>query len=78
MGSRISDMVLNGKPLAAGKGYKVAGWASVQEGGGAGGKPVWELAEQWLRAQKGSVKPRRINTPVLTGAQGNPGLSAEG
>ncbi|MBV8504124.1 MAG: 5'-nucleotidase C-terminal domain-containing protein, partial [Paucibacter sp.] len=78
MGSRITDMRLNGKPIDAGKTYKVAGWASVQEGGGAGNKPVWELVEQWLKAQKGFVKPRVINSPDLVGAQGNPGITSEG
>ena len=73
MGSRISDMRLNGKLLDAAKSYKVAGWASVQEGS-QGGKPVWELVEQWLKAQQGRVKPRVINTPALVGAAGNPGM----
>jgi sulfur-oxidizing protein SoxB len=31
MGSRISDMRLKGKPIEAGKTYKVAGWAPVAE-----------------------------------------------
>jgi len=31
MGSRIQNMTLKGKPIEAGKKYKVAGWASVQE-----------------------------------------------
>ncbi|XHS80522.1 thiosulfohydrolase SoxB [Burkholderiaceae bacterium UC74_6] len=75
MGSRITDMRLNGKPIDAGKTYKVAGWASVQEGAQASGKPVWELLEQWLKHQHGHVKPRHINTPELTGAKGNPGIT---
>jgi len=77
MGSRISDMRLNGKPLDATKTYKVAGWAPVaEEAKSAGNKPVWELLESWLKSQPGaSVKPRAINTPKLVGVEGNPGLA---
>ena len=77
MGSRISDMRLNGKPLEATKTYNVAGWAPVaEEAAKAGNKPVWELVETWLRSQSGGrVKARRINTPRLVGVQGNPGLT---
>ncbi len=75
MGSRISDMRLDGKPLDAAKTYKVAGWAPVaEEAKTAGNKPVWDVVEQWLKA-KGRVAPRRINTPKLIGVQGNPGLA---
>jgi len=77
MGSRISDMRLAGKPLDADKTYKVAGWAPVaEEARRAGGKPVWELVESWLKAQPGGrVGVRRINTPKLIGVDGNPGLA---
>ncbi|NHZ81673.1 thiosulfohydrolase SoxB [Massilia sp. CCM 8695] len=71
MGARISDMRLHGKPLEAGKAYKVAGWAPVAEG--ASGEPVWDVVAQWLRQQK-TVSPRKLNTPRLIGMQGNPGL----
>jgi sulfur-oxidizing protein SoxB len=78
MGSRISDMRLAGKPIEAGKTYKVAGWAPVaEEAKRAGLKPVWEVVETWLKGQQGGrVKPRTINTPKLEGVQGNPGLAA--
>ncbi len=78
MGSRITDMRLNGKPLDAGKKYKVAGWAPVAEEAKTlpGVKPVWEHVETWLKAQGGVVKTRRINTPTLVGTQGNPGIAA--
>ncbi len=77
MGSRITDMRLNGKPIEAGKTYKVAGWAPVaEEAARAGNKPVWELVETWFRNQGGRVKPRKINTPKLLGVQGNPGLAS--
>lgn len=77
MGGRISDMRLGGKPIEAGKNYKVAGWAPVaEEARSAGNKPVWDLLETWLKAQSGArVAPRRINTPRLIGVQGNPGLA---
>ncbi|NBT10445.1 MAG: thiosulfohydrolase SoxB [Betaproteobacteria bacterium] len=77
MGSRISDMRLQGKPIEAGKTYKVAGWAPVaEEASRAGNKPVWDLVEQWLKGQQGGrVKPRKINTPKLMGVQGNPGIA---
>jgi S-sulfosulfanyl-L-cysteine sulfohydrolase len=77
MGSRISDMRLDGKPVEAGKNYKVAGWAPVaEEARNAGNKPVWELLESWLKSQPGGrIKPRTINTPRLVGVEGNPGLA---
>jgi sulfur-oxidizing protein SoxB len=77
MGGRISDMRLKGQPIEAGKKYKVAGWAPVAEEAKTmpGVKPVWEHVETWLKAQSGRVKPRRINTPTLSGTQGNPGIA---
>jgi sulfur-oxidizing protein SoxB len=76
MGARISEMRLGGKPLEAGKTYKVAGWAPVaEEASRAGLKPVWEVVETWLAGQGGRVKPRRINAPKLVGGRGNPGLA---
>ena len=75
MGRRIQDMRLDGKPIEAGKSYKVAGWAPVsEEAAKAGLPPVWELVERWLKDQK-VVKPRRLNTPRLIGVDGNPGLA---
>lgn len=77
MGRRISDMRINGRPLEAGKKYKVAGWAPVAEDARTmpGVRPVWEHVESWLKAQGGRVKPRRVNTPTLTGTRGNPGIA---
>jgi sulfur-oxidizing protein SoxB len=78
MGSRISDMRLNGKPVDAAKNYKVAGWAPVAEEARTmpGVKPVWDVVETWLKAQGGRVKPRPLNTPKLVGVAGNPGMLA--
>jgi S-sulfosulfanyl-L-cysteine sulfohydrolase len=78
MGSRISDMRLQGKAIEADKKYKVAGWAPVAEEARTmpGVKPVWEHLETWFKAQGGRVKPRQINTPKLIGAKGNPGIAS--
>jgi sulfur-oxidizing protein SoxB len=77
LGSRIGDMRLAGKPVEAGKNYTVAGWAPVsEEAKQAGGKPVWDVVESWLKAQPGGhVKTRSVNTPRIVGAQGNPGMA---
>jgi sulfur-oxidizing protein SoxB len=77
MGARITEMRLAGRPIEAGKTYKVAGWAPVAEDAAkAGHKPVWEVVEAWLKARPGGrVAPRRLNTPRLLGVQGNAGLA---
>jgi sulfur-oxidizing protein SoxB len=71
MGDRISDMRLNGKPIEPGKTYKVAGWASVQEG--VKGEPVWDVVAKYLREQK-TIAPRKLNSPTLR-LPANPGVS---
>jgi sulfur-oxidizing protein SoxB len=74
MGQRIANMQLKGKPLEAGKKYKVAGWAPVaEEARHQGNKQVWDVVETWLKATGGKVGPRRLNTPTLKGVDGNPG-----
>jgi S-sulfosulfanyl-L-cysteine sulfohydrolase len=77
IGDRISGLRLRGKPLEAGKKYKVAGWAPVAEEARSmpGARPVWELVEAWLEAQGGRVGPRALNLPKLVGVGGNPGLA---
>ncbi|HZP92784.1 MAG TPA: 5'-nucleotidase C-terminal domain-containing protein, partial [Burkholderiales bacterium] len=72
MGARISDLRLDGKLLEAGKTYKVAGWAPLAEG--AGGEPVWQVAETWLQANK-RVPRLEPNAPRLIGVRGNPGVA---
>ncbi|MEO8136345.1 MAG: thiosulfohydrolase SoxB [Betaproteobacteria bacterium] len=75
MGSRITDMRLDGKPIDAGKTYKVAGWAPVsEEARAAGGQPIWDLMAGYLRSQK-VVRPKPLNLPQLRGVDGNPGLA---
>ena len=77
MGARITDMRLGGRPVEAGRRYKVAGWAPVAEEAKSapGVRPVWELVETWLKGQGGRVTPRRLNTPRLIGVAGNPGIA---
>ena len=80
MGERIHDMRLVGRPIEADKSYKVAGWAPVaEEARNAGGKPVWDLVETWLKSQPGGhVKARRVNLPTLSGVAGDPGIARSG
>jgi sulfur-oxidizing protein SoxB len=65
-------MRIGGKPLEAGKRYKVAGWAPVAEG--ARGEPIWEVVARYLRAAK-SVPPLKLNLPRLIGVDGNAGIA---
>lgn len=79
MGQRIGDMRLGGRPIEAGKRYKVAGWAPVAEDAKnqPGVKPVWEHVETWLKSQQGRrVQSRKINTPTLRDITSNPGMVA--
>ena len=73
IGSRISDMRLDGKPIEAGKTYQVGGWAPVAEG--ARGEPIWEVVEAYLRDHR-TVGARKLNRPMLIGVDGNPGMAA--
>ena len=69
-------MSLRGKPIEPAKTYKVAGWAPVsEEAKAAGGEPIWDVVETYLRDRK-VVAPRRLNRPTLVGVDGNPGLGA--
>ncbi len=72
MGSRIGGMTFKGRPLEAGRKYKVASWAPVAEG--AVGEPVWEVVAQYLRAKK-VIRAVKANRPGLDGVRGNPGLA---
>ena len=70
LGKRISELKLEtGRPLAAGKTYKVAGWASVNQ---QQGRPVWDVLAKHLRsgntlAQRGGI--------TLKGVADNPGIA---
>ena len=72
IGARISELRVAGKPLQAGKRYKVAGWAPVREG--VSGEPVWDVVERHLRGLK-SVPPLEVNRPRLIGVGRNPGMT---
>ena len=54
IGGRISDMTLlkTGKPIDAAKSYKVAGWASVNEG--TQGPPIWDVVGKYIK-RKGVI-----------------------
>jgi S-sulfosulfanyl-L-cysteine sulfohydrolase len=74
IGRRISELKLaDGRQLEAGKTYKVAGWASVNEQKGA---PVWDVVARYLR----SAKPPNRQTPAVTlkGVDDNPGIAGQG
>jgi sulfur-oxidizing protein SoxB len=72
IGSRISDMELDGEPLDPDKEYAVAGWASVQEQ--PDGVPVWDVVTEYLRAKK-TISHIALNEPKLKNVGDNPGLS---
>jgi sulfur-oxidizing protein SoxB len=72
MGQRIQNMTLKDKPVEADKTYKVAGWASVQEG--VQGEPIWDVVAGYLRQQK-VVKNTQVNVPRITGMDRNPGIA---
>ncbi|ODU66594.1 MAG: thiosulfohydrolase SoxB [Rhodanobacter sp. SCN 65-17] len=70
-GKRINDMRLDGKPIEAGKSYKVAGWAPVAEG--VTGEPVWDVVAEYLKAHQTVAAPK-LNLPTLVGEQNDPGI----
>jgi len=72
IGKRIGDMRLNGKPIEAGKTYKVAGWAPVAEG--VKGDPIWDVITTYLRDKK-TIAPPKVNLPKLIGVEGNAGIA---
>jgi sulfur-oxidizing protein SoxB len=73
IGARINDLRLDGRPLEADRGYKVAGWASVADPVGPAGRPVWELVEEYLGSRP-TVRIGRIETPRLIGVDHDPGI----
>ncbi|MGH8690090.1 MAG: thiosulfohydrolase SoxB [Burkholderiales bacterium] len=73
IGSRISGMEIDGKPLQATKRYKVAGWAPVAEG--ITGEPIWDLVDRHLRSLK-TVPPLQANRPRLVTSRSTSALIA--
>jgi sulfur-oxidizing protein SoxB len=73
MGTRVSEMRLDdGTLIEADKKYTVSGWATV--GSKAPGRPIWEVVAEYLRDEK-VAKVKKLNTPKLLGAKGNPGIA---
>ncbi len=72
MGSRISDMEVDGKPVEPNAEYPVAGWASVAQK--LDGRPVWDVVAEYLRDQK-TIGHIELNEPLIKGAKGNPGYA---
>jgi sulfur-oxidizing protein SoxB len=74
VGYRISELKLeDGRAIDAGKSYKVAGWASVNEQQGI---PVWDVLARHLRS--GKTTDRRGNGVTLRGVDDNPGIAGQG
>jgi sulfur-oxidizing protein SoxB len=72
-GRRISDLKLgNGRNIEAGKNYRVAGWASMNE---QKGMPVWDVFAKHLRS--GKTPDRRGDSVTLRGVDGNPGIAGQ-
>ncbi|MBR1217634.1 thiosulfohydrolase SoxB [Bradyrhizobium sp. U87765 SZCCT0131] len=75
VGRRISDLRLaSGAAVEAGKTYKVAGWASVNEQKGAA---VWDTVAAYLCAGKPSA-PAGKPSVTISGVADNPGYAAQG
>jgi sulfur-oxidizing protein SoxB len=74
VGKRISELKLeNGRAVEAGKSYKVAGWASVNEQTGA---PIWDVVANHLRS--GKPPNRQAAGVTLRGVEDNPGIAGAG
>jgi S-sulfosulfanyl-L-cysteine sulfohydrolase len=74
VGRRISELKLDsGRALEANKGYKVAGWASVNE---QSGKPAWDVFARHLRS--GKTTEKRGADVTLQGVEDNPGIAGQG
>jgi S-sulfosulfanyl-L-cysteine sulfohydrolase len=74
MGQRISELRLeDGRPIEAGKRYKVAGWASINEQQGV---PVWDVLARYLGS---GTPPGKQDAGInLKGVEGNPGITDPG
>jgi sulfur-oxidizing protein SoxB len=74
IGRRISDLKLdNGRSIEAGKSYKVASWASVNQ---QRGMPVWDVFARYLGS--GKTLDARGDGVTLRGVDGNPGIAGHG
>ena len=73
MGKRIQNLMIRGKPMEANKKYKVAGWASVQEGVQGTAEPIWDVVSKYLRDKK-VIGKLKVNQPKIIGMEKNPGV----
>jgi sulfur-oxidizing protein SoxB len=74
IGRRIFDLKLdNGRSIEAGKNYRVASWASVNE---QRGMPVWDVFAKFLSS--GKPLASRGDGVTLRGIDGNPGIAGLG
>jgi sulfur-oxidizing protein SoxB len=75
MGSRITAMMLRGKPIDAAKKYGLqAGRRSPRKQKQLVAKRIWDLMARYLRAQK-TIKSRIPNLPKVEGVADNPGIA---
>jgi sulfur-oxidizing protein SoxB len=72
IGKRLGDFRIKGKPMDPNKKYKVAGWASVNEG--VTGTPIWDVVAGYLRDKK-VIKNVKLYQPKIIGMAGNPGIA---
>ena len=73
IGSRISNMMLKGKPIDPKKTYMVAGWASVAAP--VNDTPIWDVVEEYLASKK-AIKKVVLNEPKIIGVgKSNPGIA---
>jgi len=71
VGRRITELKLDdGRAIEAGKSYKVASWASVNEQSGA---PVWDVLSRYLAS--GKLPNAKTGGVTLSGVDGNPGIA---
>ena len=74
VGRRISDLKLDdGRSIEAGKSYKVAGWASVNEQKGA---PVWDVFAR--HCGRGKCRTSAETASRLKDVADNPGIAGQG
>lgn len=69
-GKRISDMTLNGKPVAAEKSYVMAQWASVNPD--VEGEPMCDVVAGYLRSKK-VINDVKVNLPKIKNVPGKYG-----
>ena len=76
MGSRISNMQLNGNLIEADKSYRVASWAPVsEEARNSPTEPIWDLMSRHLKETK-IIKFKKLNEPMIKGVSNNLGIAS--